>query len=107
MKANGSFTLMNPPEAEALAFDFTSQLAPGDSVASVIAWLCSVISGGLDPNSQGLLTGGSTLTGNITAHMFDTASAIPGVTYAVSALIMTANGNKLLLWAPLPVESVP
>ena len=41
MQANGQFTLMNPTEAEVLAFDFTTQLAAGDNVV--------IASEGFDP----------------------------------------------------------
>ena len=106
MQANGQFTLMNPPEAEVLAFDFTTQLAAGDSVDTALPWTCTAHSGGQDPNAQALLTGSAQKTGNIISQMFNSAAAVPGVTYAIASTVTTVDGNKLLLWATLTVKAV-
>lgn len=106
MRANGQFTLFNPPENEPLAFDFTSQLAPSESISSVTEWRCSVMSGGKDPNAANLLVGNPSLTGNITVQMFDSENAVPGLTYAIAALVASPSSPCLVLWAPLPVKAI-
>lgn len=96
MKAVGDFTPWNSAESDVLEFDFTKDLAVGDSVASVTNWTMAVASG-TDPDPQFHVSGPPTLTGNKTQQRI--TQPIAGNIYTVTALVHTTLGNDLELWA--------
>ena len=102
MKARGSFSPMNPGESEIFAFDFTQDLAPGDSVVAnpPPVWACTVAQGGV----SNPLDGNPTLTGNKT--MQRVTNPLAGNVYVLSAVVTTSLGNKLDLWAFLACLTV-
>jgi|SRR4051812_41097754 hypothetical protein len=105
MKAQGSFSPMNPGESEIFSFDFTRDLATGDSVIAIPApvWSCTD-SLGVDPNPQARLEGPPTLSGNQTLQRV--SDPVAGAVYVLAAKVKTSKGNFLELWGFLPCRAV-
>lgn len=105
MKARGTFSTMNPGESEVFGFDFTFDLADGDSVRADIPpiWTVATASGP-DLSPQSRKDGQPTITGNKTYQRI--SDPMGGTVYAVSAIVETLLGNTLELWAFLPCRLV-
>jgi formylmethanofuran dehydrogenase subunit E-like metal-binding protein len=80
-------------------FDFTSQLASGDSVASVTSVVASVYSG-VDPTPN-VIVKSSSVTGNVVTAVIQ--AGVLGVMYELLVTVGTTLGNTLQLSAILAV----
>lgn len=98
-EAIGQFSITNTPESELFTFDFANDLRPGDSIASVTSWTCGVAVG-TDAGAAGRVSGSPTLFGSRVTQRG--GGFLPGVTYVMTALVHTALGDDLDLWAYLP-----
>lgn len=106
MKAQGAFSPLNPGEGDVYGFDFTFDLATGDSVNGAIppVWSCTDAAG-VDPNPQARLEGPPTLTGNKTYQVV--GGPVAGAIYVLSAKVQPAISPKpLILWAFLPCRAI-
>lgn len=101
-EAVGQFSITNTPESELFTFDFVNDLRPGDSIASA-GWTCSAAVG-TDAGAAGRVTGSPTVLGTRVTQRG--GGFLPGVTYVMTALVHTALGDDLDLWAYLPCEAI-
>lgn len=100
-KAIGNFSAINYGGSRILEFDFTSSLADGDSLDSLVDWSCTVASG-TDANPSSRITTPPTTTGNRTQQKFiPPSTGTAWVVYILRADILTTNGEDLELWAYL------
>lgn len=105
-QAIGSFAPIDATiEDDVRAFDFTSSLAVGDSVASIAPGFPTLTCpDGDDPNPNSRLDGSATLTGNIVSQKFKTMLAAQ---YVFTVLVVTTQGAKLSLWQYLQGTEIP
>lgn len=99
MRAVGDFTLINQPEKDTFAFDFTNYLQDGETVASIVGWVIGVETGS-DPDAPTRVVGPAQLQGNLIVQAAQ--GFLPGVVYWMSGQVLTSKGRTPLLWASLP-----
>lgn len=96
------FDPMDPGETEILNFDFSNQLAPGETLASA-SWEITVasISPVSDPSPASRLNGPAMVRQGGTIVYQKVSGPQAGVIYSMRALTATSQGNSLSLWAHL------
>lgn len=101
MQATQDFSPIAPDEVQDLAIDFASQIAAGDSIASVQAWNCTVADQSLepDPTPAARLSGSPQAVGAVVTQKVQ--SCLSGVTYVMEAVVITAGGETLSVWSYL------
>lgn len=101
MKATTNFADIAPDEQINLAIDFTSRLSPGDTIASITNWTCTVADDSLAPDAapSSRLIGSPSLSGAVVTQAV--GNCLSGVTYVMEALVQTAAGDKLSIWSPI------
>lgn len=102
MKLLGTYSPINPGEAEVFAMDFAkAALQPGDTI-SAVAWTLAVApqtNAGVDPSPQDHITGPASLVGTVTSQRI--AGTLPYVLYVVIATATTTLGDTKKLWGYL------
>lgn len=102
MRAMGQFTPANSGESQVYGFDFAKDLPAGDSINGVTFGMSVV--GGYDPAPQSHLINDPSISG--TQVLQRVANLIAGVIYTLQATVTTAEGNTLVLWAPLACQQM-
>jgi hypothetical protein len=88
-------------ESEPFAFDFVTELAPGETI-STAAFTCTA-KNGIDGAPASRLTGGATINGTVCTHTF--AGALPGEVYVLHCEITTSLANTKSLWSHIPGQA--
>jgi hypothetical protein len=98
VQAAEQFSNVAPDESVGLSFDFASYLSPGDSLASVTSWTCTVAEQSLEPDASpsSRLSGSPTTSGTLVIQRVQ--GCLANVTYVMEALVQTVNGETLSLW---------
>jgi hypothetical protein len=82
-------------EDEPFAFDFGTELAGAESVASA-AWSCTA-KNGIDGSPATRLLGPATINGTIVSVQF--GGAMPGELYVLHCEVTSSLGNRRALWS--------
>lgn len=101
MRIGTPFTPMDPNESEVLGFDFSPELAAGETILTA-QWTLSTISG-TDANPASHLSGAALIDGYRTTQRVTGLAA--GATYRVLARVTTSAGNTLSLWSSIAANS--
>jgi hypothetical protein len=96
-----SFSAKDPRESIIVSMDFTKLLSAGESITSASTTSAAVISS--DPNAGDMITGPTTVTGNISSQRIE--GGLSGVTYLLSAIAVTDQGNTIVLSGQLLVQN--
>lgn len=102
MRIDRNFSAADPDEDEVYTFDFLKDLPEGDTVSTSI-WSCDVVSG-VDADAASHLIGSPSTGGSKTSHRI--SGLLPGVEYRLRALVTTAAGSKLSLYAHVPCRAL-
>ena len=91
-------------EAEFYGFDFTPEIDTADTISSV-AWTCTVaaISPASDPSPSARIVGGSSTIDGKKVYV-KLSGFVAGVIYSLQAIITTAAGETVALWANVKCE---
>jgi hypothetical protein len=95
MKLPAEFSDSYPAESAVYTIDFVNDLAVGDSIQSAIWQILSISTA--DPNPQSHAIGGPSIVG--TEVQQTCAGLLTGVLYTMRALVITAQANKVSLFA--------
>ncbi len=110
----GDFDPVSPGTARYVSLDFTSDLDPGDAVATgAVAVTVSAISTAPDPNAAALAAHAPVISGNEILQrvggpfVAGQSGFQPGVTYVVTMSATTLAGKTLVHCARLPCAALP
>lgn len=95
MHAANDFDSSDTGEQEFYQFDFSTILATGETLSSVV-WTC-IATVGIDPSAASRLSGGPITTPTNTTQLV--FGLLGGVTYELRAMATTSAGQILSLWA--------
>lgn len=95
-----SFSTRHPGESEPLGFDFTARLASGETVDS--GTVTAAVVDGTDPDVGTLFTGAASINAGIILRRME--GGVDGVTYKITASVVTSLGNTLIACATVRVE---
>jgi hypothetical protein len=101
--AGQDFPVATTAEKVTYFFDFTGMLASGETIlsASVVSAV-AVDSEVFDPSSSDIVSGGSSITGNIVGQQF--TNLVNGVKYLVTFTATTSQGNILIPYSHFIVD---
>lgn len=102
MRATGQFTPANAGESQVYGFDFDKDLPAGDSIDGVTFGLG--VAAGYDPAPQSHLINDPSISG--TQVLQRVQGLVAGAIYTLQATVVTAQGNALVLWAPLVCQQM-
>ena len=94
-----SWSQKDPAETYAVAFDFSADVPSGETIASS-TWTATTYSGN-DSSPSSILYGSPTISGGTVKQMMTGGNS--GVSYLVTASIITSGGSTFLGRAILPV----
>jgi hypothetical protein len=106
-RAAFDFTPVDPAPlfVGARGFDFTSQLATGETIASLPAPTVTIfVVSGVDTNPSSHLIGAPALSGNIVSQVIGTL--VGGVVYNLVATVSTSSGGTRTLNAHLQCNKI-
>lgn len=89
------FDYSDPTEKEVYQFDFTPDLALGETIVSAV-WVCSAVSG-TDGAASTRMIGSIANSGAVTQQWFQ--GFLPGVKYLLQAEVTTTLGQILSYWS--------
>ncbi len=95
MRVLQNFDPAEAGESEVFAFDFAKDLTPGEAI-STTSWSLSVMDG-KDSAPASRLSGLAQVLGTQSQQRI--ANLVSGVTYKVTATVVTTSGNTLKLWS--------
>lgn len=99
--AVASWPFKDPSEAFACAFDFGRELIEGESLTGFPDVIVAVVTG-TDPNPAAIKSGAPVIEGGRVLQRL--VGGVAGVTYSITCLATTSEGNTLARAAILPVE---
>jgi len=104
-QASTDFTPVDPAPyfVGARGFDFTTQLAVGETITGPPSVTISVKSG-TDPSPSSHLIGAPSLSGNVVSQVIGTL--VGGVTYLLIATVSTNMGGTRTITAHLPCRNI-
>lgn len=97
-----SFSAKVPAEDEYFGFDFTQRLATGETISS--ASFAIAIAVGADAGVGSMLSGSAVIDVAIVKQLV--VDGVAGVTYRLTATVVTSAGQTLVESGDLPVASV-
>jgi hypothetical protein len=105
-RAAFDFTPVDPAPlfVGARGFDFTSQLATGETITPMSAAVSIFVVSGVDTNPSSHLIGSPSLSGNIVSQVIGTL--VGGVVYNLVATISTSSGGTRTLNAHLQCNKI-
>lgn len=107
MKATSDFSPIAPDEAPRyLSVDFSTYLISGDTVATIVAWNCTVAAASPtpDPDPASRLIGAPAQAGDVVVQ--HVGGCLAGVIYIMEAVVDTTAGERLSIWAYLKCVAV-
>jgi hypothetical protein len=104
MYVGNDFSEINVGEEVPLTLDFVNDLNSGESIdhAQQPSWVCTVTSG-IDSTPDDCWIEPPTIEGTATTRLFGNAKA--GVTYRVTATILSTDGATLILYSHIPCRA--
>jgi hypothetical protein len=106
MNAGQTYSMSDPGEADVYGFDLSNDMVTGDSIIGMV-WYCTVAdsSPGADPSPSTRLSG-LPWAYSATATAQKVVGGVSGVIYILRAVVTTAQGYSLSLWAYAPCGAV-
>lgn len=99
------FDPKDPGEAQPLLFDFSADLAAGETLAGTVVVSVTVVKG-VDPSPNVILAGGNSLDATSTKFFVPVVGGLDGVDYDIVVKYQTTNPKKtLVLGGILPVRA--
>jgi hypothetical protein len=99
--ATAHWPFKDPSEAFACAFDFALELADGETISGTPT-VTVVVVGGTDASPSALTAGAPVIEGGRVLQRL--VGGVAGVTYSLTCIASTSEGNTLARAAILPVE---
>lgn len=96
-----NFSPKSPTEKAILTFDFTKMLVTSETIQGLPTITSVVVRGGVDPSSQGMISGNPTVTGPKVSQLVINGKL--NLTYCIKCRIVTSLGQELELAGHLEI----